>query len=206
MKKILFLVLLQAGLASPAQDMPRVRATIDTLTSSDLAGRGYVNNGNRKAADLIARRFRQAGLVPFGENYFQPLGFDVNVFPGKASLKINGKSLVAGQDFIASPISGKGRGKAAILPLDTAIFTDEPARQHFLSLDLKHKAVLYQAKFYAALIQLPAPYLAHLGQAQALLEIQDKKLTASVAGVQQLHPAFQILKASLPLICFNNCL
>ena len=65
MKRLYSLLLLvyMATTAGTAQDMPRVRQTIDTLTSAAMHGRGYIYNGDAKAASYIQNRFRQLGLI-----------------------------------------------------------------------------------------------------------------------------------------------
>jgi hypothetical protein len=181
-----------------AQNMSRVKSTIDTLTSPDFQGRGYVNNGNRKAADFIASRFQQYGLKKFSNNYFQSVKFNVNVFPNHVELSIDGKKLQPGKDFIVNAISGKGQGKAEIMYFDTLMFISEAAKRDFMMQDVTHKVIAYRAKDYAELIQLPVQYLHHVHEAMALIEIQDKKLTASIASNQLSHPTFEVYQEALP--------
>jgi aminopeptidase YwaD len=97
-----------------AQDRAFAKKVVDTLTSSYFWGRGYTNDGMKKAADFLSGQFKEYGLTPLSENgYFQPLQYAVNTFPGKMQLSINGKELIPGKDFIVSPDSKgvKGRGK-----------------------------------------------------------------------------------------------
>ncbi|UOQ65887.1 hypothetical protein [Hymenobacter volaticus] len=54
-----------------AQDMTRVRRTIQDLTAPDMLGRGYVRRGDQKAADYVRSRFRQLNLQPLAPNYTQ---------------------------------------------------------------------------------------------------------------------------------------
>ena len=44
---------------------------IETLCSPSFHGRGYVNGGDSIAADFIAKSFKEIGLKPLGEYYFQ---------------------------------------------------------------------------------------------------------------------------------------
>jgi len=76
---------------------------VDTLTSPYFWGRGYTNDGMKKAADFLANEFKIYGLEPMAKNYLQPFSYPVNTFPGKMELNINGKDLVPGKDFIVSP-------------------------------------------------------------------------------------------------------
>jgi aminopeptidase YwaD len=94
-----------------AQDSVRVRSTLDELCSDRLAGRGYVAGGDRKAARFLRKAFQTAGLSTLpGNTWFQAFYFSVNSFPGPVSLKIDGKSLVPGRDFLVSPQSPSIKG------------------------------------------------------------------------------------------------
>ena len=86
-----------------SQDIAFGRKIVDTLTSPYFWGRGYTNDGMKKAADFLANEFKTYGLEPMTKNYLQPFSYPVNTFPGKMELNINGKDLVPGKDFIVSP-------------------------------------------------------------------------------------------------------
>ena len=86
-----------------SQNIAFGRKMVDTLTSPYFWGRGYTNDGMKKAADFLANEFKIYGLEPMAKNYLQPFSYPVNTFPGKMELNINGKDLVPGKDFIVSP-------------------------------------------------------------------------------------------------------
>lgn len=86
-----------------SQNIAFGRKMVDTLTSPYFWGRGYTNDGMKKAADFLANEFKIYGLEPMAKNYLQPFSYPVNTFPGKMELNINGKDLVTGKDFIVSP-------------------------------------------------------------------------------------------------------
>ncbi len=65
--RLLSLYFLFSALGSYAQDLDYARHMIDTLCSSGLEGRGYVNGGDRKAAELIAGQFSGFKLLYFGK-------------------------------------------------------------------------------------------------------------------------------------------
>lgn len=84
-----------------AQDIGYARKTISILTSQKYWGRGYTKHGMGKAADFIENEFKRFGLSPLGGNRFkQYFSFPVNTFPGNMTLKLNGKTLIPGKDFI----------------------------------------------------------------------------------------------------------
>jgi aminopeptidase YwaD len=172
--------------------MNRVRSTIDTLCSPTMLGRGYVNQGERKAADYVAGRFRAMGLVPFGTDYFQPFQLPVNTFPKPVRLQMDKQKLAPGRDFLLSPISQSGKGRGKVVRLDTAIFSDEAARQRFLQSKVKDKVVVYEKKHYAKLVEMPLEYLNKVYEAKAVVELQNSnKLTASVSPSQVTRPLFE---------------
>lgn len=98
------------GLNGLAQDLNYAKNTINTLTSKKYWGRGYTKNGMAKAADFIENEFRSFGLSPMnGSDFKQHFSFSVNTFPSKMEVKLDGRKLRAGRDFIVHQAS-----KAAI--------------------------------------------------------------------------------------------
>lgn len=100
-----------------AQDVGYARQIIDSLCAPIMHGRGYVLEGETKAAVFIAEELEHWGVKPFGESFYQEYMISVNTFPEDMLLSINGKELEAGKDFIVSPSarSQSGSFKAAHL-------------------------------------------------------------------------------------------
>lgn len=88
-------------------DSAYVKRMTDSLTTPQMAGRGYVENGMGKAADFISRQLKNMDL-PVQEQAFS---FPVNTFPGKTLVRINGEDLRPGIDFLITPDSKGIRGK-----------------------------------------------------------------------------------------------
>lgn len=80
------------------------RSVIKTLTSEEFAGRGYVDDGMQKSAEFIANEFQKLGLKKVTDSYFQEFKMPMNVIKN-AELKLNGKNLKYGEDFIVKPSS-----------------------------------------------------------------------------------------------------
>ncbi|MBK8499969.1 MAG: M28 family peptidase [Flavobacteriales bacterium] len=97
----------------------RARARLETLTSPEFHGRGYVNDGQRIASDWIAQEFQRIGLKPVKQDFFQPFQFNVNSFPDSVKASIDGRDLVPGVDFIVDPSSGKAEGRYEIVHITT---------------------------------------------------------------------------------------
>lgn len=98
----------------------------EILCSDSLFGRGYVKDGVNKAADYIASEFEKSGLEPyFKDSYFQTFKFNVNSFPGKMSVVLNGKELTPGKDFIVHEMSGSSSGKLDLThPIDSLVLEE----------------------------------------------------------------------------------
>jgi hypothetical protein len=94
-----------------AQDSLRIRQTLNELCSSEMAGRGYLENGHKKAARYIKDRFAAAGLKPLPGGYLQPFPMSAVLFPKEPELHINGRKLEVGKDFLppvgARPLKGR---------------------------------------------------------------------------------------------------
>jgi hypothetical protein len=137
MKKILTFLLAFATLNSFAQDITYTKKTLAKLTSKSFWGRGYTKNGMSKAADFIQSELKSFGLEPMdGKDFKQPFIFSVNSFPGKMELKINGKKLQPGKDFIVHQASTGAKTGGNLTQKDSITFI---ATQANISLSLKDK-------------------------------------------------------------------
>ncbi len=94
-----------------AQQVSYAKEVISTLCSEPLKGRGYVDHGDRNAANYLASEFEKSKLKKYSKSYFQTFTTPVNSFPGKMSVSVNGNKLKPGEDFLIDPgspgISGK---------------------------------------------------------------------------------------------------
>lgn len=116
MKRIIGILFLFLSYISFSQDLAFGKKMVDTLASPTFWGRGYTNNGMKKAADFLSAQFKSYGLTPMkGKDFLQNFTYPVNTFPGKMEVSINGTELVPGKDFIVSPASKgvKGSGDLA---------------------------------------------------------------------------------------------
>jgi aminopeptidase YwaD len=182
-----------------AQDMQRVRSHVNTLCSPAMQGRGYVNQGDKIAAAYIGNAFKQYNLKPFRGDYFQHFNIDINTFPGNVVLKSNKQELKPGIDYIVDPASGPGKGSGLLFLLDTAIFSDVQARTRFLESRLNNKVLVYHSRDRVKLAALPEVVYFKMQEAKALIELQDGKLTASLATEQFNRPGFKVLEESFDL-------
>lgn len=85
-------------------DQKYFKTILDSLTSNSFAGRGYVENGMTNAGIYLQNEFQKNELKSFSNHYNQTFTFPINIIKD-AKLKINGKELKYGIDFIVKPSS-----------------------------------------------------------------------------------------------------
>lgn len=112
-----------------AQDIKYARKIVDTLASPSMHGRGYVNNGDRKAAIFLAEEFKKFKLKFWDQNYFQNFGLNINTFPGKMIVSIDGKQLIPGKDFIVEGASAGKKGSFEIKNVSNADYSESNYRK-----------------------------------------------------------------------------
>lgn len=121
-------------LLTSAQNIDAARSIIDTLTSPAFWGRGYLNNGMKKAADFVRDQFVTYGVQPlFSNSYFQPFSYPVNTFPDTMVLVINGQPLQEGVDYIVTPESKGVVANGSLTRVDSVTYTD-PAKNIIVTL------------------------------------------------------------------------
>lgn len=151
MRIIFSLLFLISAISVSAQSRDAVVKDVKTLTSDEFAGRGYVNDGDRKAADYIAARYKELGLKHFGDDYFQSLSFPVNSFSDKVEATIGDFKLTPGDNFIVHPGCPSIKGTFNLYRLEgIAINTKKGYKDVFKQTKkLGDWALLYSPKDYA---------------------------------------------------------
>lgn len=166
-----------------AQDLNYARSVIKTLCSDEFYGRGYVKDGQKKAADFIKEELKTSKLKPFNGDYFQTLAFQVNSFPHKVQLVADNQSLIPGQHFIVAPGCPPVNGTYEVIWIDSACIDNMACyqklekkflRNTFLALNnVKDKKVLHPERLKSI--------LGNQLKAKGLIHATEKKLTWSVA-------------------------
>ena len=168
---------------SKAQDIDYVRTVVRDLCSPEMAGRGYINNGDKKAAEYIREELKKAKLKSFTPQYFQPLAFQVNVFPGEVSFIVDNQALVPGEHFLVNAGCPPFSGTFNLIWVDSAMIDNTSSyqilekkflRNTFLVLNqLKGKKLLHEER----LVQLEKNML----KAKGLIYPAEKKLLWGVS-------------------------
>ncbi len=165
------------------------RKIVDTLASEGMHGRGYVNGGDSIAANYIKKEFSKWGLKSFKEDYYQRLSFDVIVFD-EVSLKVDGKTLVPGKDFIPFHLSASGSGKYPAAVADDALLRKPKKFIKFLDQDKKNKILVIDDAGEKSIELQTLPW-----ESRATIQIKDK-LTWSVGQKQNEDVLFDVLRTS----------
>ena len=189
------------SLRAQEPDLARARHTIEVLASPKLYGRGYVQQGEHKAAAYLRGRLHQLGLQPLAPDYTQPFTLDVNTFPGELKLEFStyakfnplGQVLQPGIDYIAAPNSGVGAAYGTrVLLFDSLAFSSAEIAKQLLQQPIQSRALVIGFRDKARLAILPVALRAHLDSA-ALWVTLVPKLTASLAGTQAPQPRLEML-------------
>lgn len=101
---LLFLNFLIYGQEVKSTISPYAFDIIKNLASDEFSGRGYIDQGMNRTADFIADEFKKLGLEKMNGSYFQEFEMPINILEN-ARLKLNGKELKYGIDFIVKPSS-----------------------------------------------------------------------------------------------------
>lgn len=99
-----------------AQDKQHFVDIVAELSSAKYQGRGYARDGVLKAGKYIAKEFEKSGV---DEVILQPFALDVNTFPGKARMSVDGKKLTAGRDFVMREYSPGVHHEGKLYRIDT---------------------------------------------------------------------------------------
>jgi len=125
-----------------AQDINYAKKIIDTLCSASMHGRGYVNNGDQKAAEFIRNEFKNDSLKSFNNDYFQSFKISIGTLPGKVAVQIGKNKMTPAVDYLVSASSATTKGKYKIIRLDSEIVNSENVFKKFLNTDFSKKFIL----------------------------------------------------------------
>lgn len=116
MKKLLLMVLAVIAVQLSAQDLAHYKKIVKELSAAKYQGRGYAEDGANKAGKWIAKEFARIGV---DEVVCQPFKLDINTFPGKMKMSIDGKNMVPGVDFTLREFNPSIKGDYPLYYIDT---------------------------------------------------------------------------------------
>lgn len=170
------------------------RKEISKLCSESFHGRGYVKNGDRKAATYIASQFKANDLKAFGKDYFQTYHMQVNTFPGKLLFSADGKELEPGMDFLVKASSTGLKGKFEVFHLNRETLLSDSAFEALKRSDLRAKAVcLDTMTLEGELADKRYKFVQYNGLKAGLLIIKSKRnLLWTVAREQSSYTCLEV--------------
>lgn len=125
MKKLLFLILIiTLTIEYQGQDIDYARKVMRKLTSKHFRGRGYVKNGDAKAAAYIAGQFEKNEVNTIDSVYYQSYQIPINTFPGKLVVEVDKNRLTPGREYVISCSSASVEGTFPLALLPDTITTD----------------------------------------------------------------------------------
>ena len=119
MKKLILFLLALIALQLNAQDLTHYKQVVKELTSEKYQGRGYAKGGANKAGIYLKNEYKKAGV---DEVICQPFTININTFPGKMELSVDGRALTPGVDFSMREYSPGVKGTYKLYYVDTNNF------------------------------------------------------------------------------------
>ena len=122
MKKLLLLILAVVSVQLSAQDLAHYKKIVKELSLAKYQGRGYAEDGANKAGKWIAKEFTKVGA---DEVTCQPFTLNINTFPGKMDIIVDGKKLTPGVDFTLREFNPGLKGEFKLYYVDMENFDAE---------------------------------------------------------------------------------
>ena len=105
-----------------AQDLEHYKQIVKELSSSKYQGRGYAKDGANKAGKYLVKEFTKAGV---DEVICQPFTLDINTFPRRMKMWVDGKKQIPGVDFTVREFNPTIKGEFGLYYIDTANYDSE---------------------------------------------------------------------------------
>ena len=122
MKRLFLLILAVITVQLSAQDLVHYKKIVKELSSAKYQGRGYAEDGANKAGKWIAKEFAKVGA---DEVVCQPFKLDINTFPGKMKVSIDGKKQIPGVDFTVREFNPSIKGEFKLYYIDMLNYNPE---------------------------------------------------------------------------------
>jgi aminopeptidase YwaD len=173
---------------------------VDTLASPFLRGRGYIQNADEKAANLIATEFYKIGIQPFKKlDYYQQFHFSVNTFPGFIQVKADDKELIPGEQYIVGASCPAYKGSGKVVVCDSAIINKPKKLEKFLSKKYSKVFLLFNLKNVSdkeVVKKLRGVMATNALGAKGIIEVKDK-LTMDISTEVGTFPTVEIISSAL---------
>lgn len=124
---------MQLTLFSQFKPLPYARMVVDSLSGPYYEGRGYVREGDMKAAFFIASEMYKLNLkrFPLAPTFYQNFNFPVNTFPYPVFAALDESYLKPGIEFVPSPACPSISGEYRLVWVDSSLLYNETAFKKF---------------------------------------------------------------------------
>ncbi|OGX84915.1 hypothetical protein BEN47_15720 [Hymenobacter lapidarius] len=174
-----------------------------------MHGRGYVQQGEHKAAAYLRGRLRELKLEPLSTDYTQPFALDVNTFPERLALEFQIPSGYSsgntkyrytrykvgspGSDYIAAATSGGGSArKMPVFFLDSSCLARPRYLDSIMRTPARTQAVMLSGRTAEQLRDWPANVRQYVDSCAVWLKCVPK-LTATLASQQSRRVELELL-------------
>ncbi len=129
-----------------SQNIDYAKKVIDTLCSPSMHGRGYVNSGDKIAANYIISELSKLNLNKVGDSYSQGFNVSVNTFPTKVKVTVDNTDLKPGKDFYVYPTSLGLKGKYKAVMFNKSIIENTDSLNLFNQKNYKNSVIIVDDK------------------------------------------------------------
>ncbi len=192
---LILLVSLFCCLYSFAQDVDNARKHVQKLTAPEFYGRGYSFGGGDKAAKYIADEFKSLGVRPFEKSFYQDFYYDMNTFPAKMYVAIDGKDLIPGTDFIPGQFTPTIKASYELFLPDSLLLNDTVAfMARYFAEDWSKKMLVidYAQTENKEIKMFYIKVLYGNTRFGGIMELIPDELMSSVGGRQQSYPVIKV--------------
>lgn len=182
-----------------AQNLAYAREVVRALTSPELAGRGYVKDGDANAAAIIKNEFIRNKLIPLANNYYQSFNFPVIYFPEEIDIIADGADLVPGYEALVNPGCPRTNGTFKVLYIDSATLDNNQLFKKLQKKSLHHTFIVADGVHQWQLVHPERKQfiLNNLIKAKGLVYLQTEHLMWGVATQWAEFPVIYIKKNRL---------
>ena len=175
------------------------RKVVDTMASESMHGRGYVNGGDKIAANYIRTEFQKISLIPFTNDYYQKFSFPINTFPNAMDVEIDKKKLIAGREYIVRGISGGLSGSFEIVHFNSTVLKNRRSKKRFKKINFTDKIIVVDKSNLdlkdREILNLIDAFTLNLFKARGVIFMEDK-LTAEFSTHVESYLLLEILRTS----------
>lgn len=173
---------------------------MDSLCSPRYDGRGYVNQGDVRAADFLISNLKKNGVQSYKDFPFaQEYRLNVNTFPYPIQVVLGEDTLVPGDDYILDPNSGTAAGVFEIIEINSQNIVTDYGGTIKLDFEKKEQRV-YVFNFTditdAEKLKELRAYAREAMKFFPVIWVTRSKKTYSVGRTQQNYPLIEIDSAA----------